>query len=166
MALRIVLAVLTGLGLVCSAAVIMVPAQAQTQTPQGVEISRLFKTIDTDNDGTLSLAEVKNYASAHFDGLDADHDGTLTLAEFQAPVLAAFGRAEGARRQRLERALTRRETLFKAMDKDKDGTLSKDEYLAEIEARYTKADADRDGTLTVEELRTPAGRTLAALLRH
>jgi len=100
------------------------------------------------------------------DSLDADHDGTLTLAEFQASVRAAFRRAEGVRRQRLERALTRRETLFKAMDKDKDGTLSKDEYLAEIEARFTKADADRDGTLTAEELRAPAGRTLAALLQH
>jgi hypothetical protein len=51
------------------------------------------------------------------------------------------------------------------MDKDNDGTVSKDEYLAEVEARFNKADHDHEGTLSVQELHTPDGRALVVLLR-
>ena len=50
------------------------------------------------------------------------------------------------------------------MDKDHDGTVSKDEYLVEVERLFKKADTDNDGTLDVKELRTATGRILAALL--
>ena len=36
---------------------------------------------DTDNDGTVDLAEAKKAASALFDKLDRDHDGTLDKRE-------------------------------------------------------------------------------------
>ena len=51
------------------------------------------------------------------------------------------------------------------MDADKDGTISKDEYLAVVEQRFKAADIDNDGTLTRRELRTKAGRQLLLLLR-
>src|SRR5262249_46240040 len=38
-------------------------------------------SLDTDNDGTLDLAEAKKAASVLFDKLDKDHDGTLTKSE-------------------------------------------------------------------------------------
>ena len=59
------------------------------------------KTFDTDNDGTLDLAEVKKGAAALFTKLDPDRDGTLTLDEYLSVV----------------------EQRFNAANPDKDGTL-------------------------------------------
>jgi Ca2+-binding EF-hand superfamily protein len=54
---------------------------------------------------------------------------------------------------------------FAAADADKDGTISKDEYLAVVEQRFKAADTDNDGTLTPRVLRTKAGRQLLRVLR-
>src|SRR5258706_9834995 len=43
-----------------------------------------IKMFDTDNDGTVDLAEAKKAASALFDKLDRDHDGTLDKRELAA----------------------------------------------------------------------------------
>ena len=51
------------------------------------------KMFDTDNDGTLDLAEVKKAASALFAKLDRDHDGTLTIDEYLAVVERRFNAA-------------------------------------------------------------------------
>jgi hypothetical protein len=37
----------------------------------------ILKALDTDNDGTVDLAEAKAAGSKLFDKLDRDHDGTL-----------------------------------------------------------------------------------------
>ncbi|MGY3425140.1 hypothetical protein ACVWZW_005644 [Bradyrhizobium sp. F1.13.4] len=46
------------------------------------------KTFDTDNDGTLDLAEVKKAAAASFAKLDPDHDGTLDARELRGRLTA------------------------------------------------------------------------------
>jgi Ca2+-binding EF-hand superfamily protein len=99
--------------------------------------------LDTDNDGTVDLNEAKKAASALFDKLDTDKDGTLDLKEL------------GGR-------LTKSELT--AADPDKDGTLSKDEYLALVEKRFKAADPDKDGTISAAEFETSAGRALSKLL--
>src|SRR6266852_4109790 len=114
------------------------PALAASRNTNPV---RLF---DTDNDGTLDLAEVKKAASALFAKLDRDHDGTLDKRE-------------------LAGRLSARELA--AADPDHDGTLTLDEYLAVVEQRFNAANPDRDGTLDAKELSTPAGRALLRLLR-
>jgi Ca2+-binding EF-hand superfamily protein len=98
---------------------------------------------DTDNDGTVDLNEAKKAASALFDKLDTDKDGTVDSKEL------------GGR-------LTQGE--FTAADPDKDGTLSKDEYLAVVEKRFKAADPDNDGTVSAAEFETVAGRSLSKLL--
>jgi Ca2+-binding EF-hand superfamily protein len=101
------------------------------------------KKFDTDNDGTLDLNEVKK-AGALFDKLDRDHDSTLDRRELRGRLSAKE---------------------FAAADPDKDGTLTKDEYLAAVEQRFKAADPDNDGTLDAKELSTPAGRALLRLLQ-
>jgi Ca2+-binding EF-hand superfamily protein len=103
-----------------------------------------IRTFDTDNDGTLDLAEVKKAASAMFARLDRDHDGTLDKRE-------------------LAGRLSARELA--AADPDHDGTLMADEYLAVVEQRFNAANPDKDGTLDAMELNTGAGRALLRLLR-
>jgi EF hand len=103
-----------------------------------------LRGLDTDNDGTLDLAEVKKAASALFAKLDRDHDGTLDKRE-------------------LAGRLSVKE--FAAADPDHDGTLTADEYLAVVEQRFNAADPDKDGTLDAKELNSSAGRALLRLLR-
>src|SRR3981189_3055211 len=100
--------------------------------------------LDTDNDGTVDLAEAKKAASALFDKLDRDHDGPLDKRE-------------------LAGKLTQNELA--AADPDHDGTLTKDEYLAVVEQRFRAADPDHDGTLDAKELNTKAGQALLRLLK-
>ena len=98
---------------------------------------------DTDNDGTVDLAEAKKAASDLFDKLDHDKDGTLDIKELQ-------GR------------LSRKD--LGAADPDNDKTLTKDEYLAVVEKRFKAADPDNDGTVSAAEFRTTSGQALARLL--
>jgi Ca2+-binding EF-hand superfamily protein len=106
--------------------------------------SSLVQMFDTDNDGTIDLAEAKKAASALFDKLERDHDGTLDQRE-------------------LGRRLTPKELA--AADPDHDGTLTRDEYLAVVEQRFSAADPDHDGTLDAKELNTRAGQALLRLLK-
>jgi hypothetical protein len=106
--------------------------------------TRKATPFDTDKDGTIDLAEAKKAAGGLFDKLDTDKDGTLDIKELQG---------------RLSRS------DFTAADPDNDKTLSKDEYLAVVEKRFKAADPDNDGTVSASELRSPAGRALARLLK-
>jgi hypothetical protein len=106
--------------------------------------SNLIRMLDTDNDGTVDLAEAKKAASAAFDRLERDKDGTLDKRE-------------------LGRRLSAKELA--AADPDHDGTLTRDEYLAVVEQRFAAADPDHDGTLDAKELNTRAGQALLRLLK-
>lgn len=103
-----------------------------------------IRVFDTDNDGTLDLAEVKKAASALFSKLDRDHDGTLDKRELAGRLTAGE---------------------LAAADPDHDGTLTQDEYLAVVEQRFNAADPDKDGTLDRKELNSKAGQALLHLLR-
>jgi Ca2+-binding EF-hand superfamily protein len=118
--------------------VVGMPALAKPRHSSAV---RMF---DTDNDGTVDLAEAKKAASALFDRLERDHDGTLD-------------------RRELAGRLTAKELA--AADPDHDGTLTREEYLALVEQRFGAADADHDGTLDAKELNSKAGQALLRLLR-
>jgi Ca2+-binding EF-hand superfamily protein len=104
----------------------------------------LIRLLDTDNDGTVDLAEAKAAASALFDRLERDKDGTLDKHE-------------------LSQRLSAKELA--AADPDHDGTLTKDEYLALVEQRFRAADPNHDGTLNARELNSGAGRALLRLLK-
>lgn len=100
--------------------------------------------LDTDNDGTVDLAEAKAAASKLFDRLEHDKDGTLDRHELTGRLSAKE---------------------LAAADPDHDGTLTKDEFLAVVEQRFSAADPDHDGTLDAKELNSSAGRALLRLLR-
>lgn len=139
------------------------PADARGRIHGQDQAAALLRVLDPDRDGTADWAEVRRAASAYFGRLDGDRDGTLTLGEFLAPVRTALAR--GRNRAELQRILRMRRTAFRLMDRDHDGTIDRAEYLRVVRARFLRADPDRDGTLSAAELRSPAGRALAALLR-
>jgi len=115
------------------------PCDAKSKSPGAT-----LKLLDADNDGSVDLAEAKAAASALFDKLNADKDTTIDTKELQ-------GR------------LSKKDLA--AADPDKDNALTKDEYLALVEARFKAADPDNDGKLDAKELATPAGKDLVKLLK-
>jgi len=106
-------------------------------------LARSIRSFDTDNDGTIDLAEAKKAASALFARLDRDHDGTVDSRELAGRLSAKE---------------------LAAADPDHDGTLTVDEYLAVVEQRFNAANPDSDGTLDAKELNSKAGRALLRLL--
>ncbi len=119
-------------------AVVIVPALAKGP-------SATMKLLDPDNDGTVDLGEAKTAAGALFDKLNkGDSDNTLDPQE-------------------LKGHLSKKD--LEAADPDKDGTLTKDEYLALVEARFKAADPDNDGKLDAKELDSKAGKDLVKLLK-
>lgn len=116
---------------------------AGSLAPAAFAASDLIKDYDTDNDGTLDLAEAKAAAAAEFDTLNKDSDDTLDRRETKGII----GKGE-----------------FVAGDPDKDGTLDKAEYLSIVEKLFKAADKDNDGTLDAKELDTRAGRALEKLI--
>ena len=102
-----------------------------------------FQAMDSNKDGMIDLAEVKQAASRKFDQLDRKRTGTLSRSQ--------VGRVR----------LTRKE--FAAADTDNDGTLTKDEYLAVVEQRFNAADVNHSGTLTLKQFNSRAGLPLRRL---
>jgi hypothetical protein len=105
--------------------------------------SRALALLDPDNNGTGSLEEAKNAGAAVYDRLDRGRKGVLNRRELGGRVTNAE---------------------FLVADLDKNGTLTKAEYLTVVERRFKAANPDNDGTLDDKELRTRAGRALLRLV--
>jgi Ca2+-binding EF-hand superfamily protein len=103
-----------------------------------------FEAIDRDRNGTINLDEAKRAAAILFDQLDRHRTGKLSRTQ--------LGRG--------------RMTLaeFSWADRDHDGTLTKDEYLALVERQFRVADLDHDGTVSGAEFRARSGLPLRRLL--
>jgi Ca2+-binding EF-hand superfamily protein len=133
------------------------PGQTAASAPRPERFARLVKLVDKDGDGAISLEEAQGFAAQRFDRLDTEHKGYLTLEAYEAPLRRAIERASEARRPALERALPRADAAFKALNKAGDGRLTKQEFLADSRARFAAADTDKDGKLTIDELRHARG---------
>jgi EF hand len=132
------------IGLVIATAMGLPPALAAADTTPKDD-SLVVSKIDTDHDGTVTLAEAKAAASAKFDALDTDKEGTLDSHELTG-ILSP--------------------SAVKKADKDKDDTLDKAEFLVVVETMFKMADHDQDGTLDAKELSTDQGRALVSLLAY
>jgi Ca2+-binding EF-hand superfamily protein len=92
----------------------------------------------------VDLDLVKSAASATFDKLDINHDGTLDAKELHGRISKKD---------------------WRTADPDNDKTITKDEYLAYVEALFKQADTNGEGKLEGKELRSPAARKLERLLK-
>ena len=110
-----------------------------------------FKAADTNGDGAVSKQEAEaaklDKLTKHFDTLDANKDGKLTTEEMQASRKAMHEKFKG-----------KFEEKFKAADKDGDGALTKQEAeaagLKRLAAGFDKADANKDGKVVLDELKS------------
>jgi Ca2+-binding EF-hand superfamily protein len=111
---------------------------------QAKSVSSPVEKIDTDNDGTIDLNEIKASAGNLFTSLEKDSDGTLDAKELRGKI-------------------SKRD--FKAADPDSDGTVSKDELMSYVESLLKASDTDNDGTVDDKELKSKKGQPLLRLVR-
>jgi Ca2+-binding EF-hand superfamily protein len=92
-----------------------------------------FEAIDADRDGRISAEEHAAAAHRMFAAMDADRDGTVTLSG------AAGGSAPSAADN------------IMVVDPDRDGVLTIQEHAAASRAMFRQMDIDQDGTLSKAE---------------
>ncbi|HJQ57360.1 MAG TPA: hypothetical protein VJ890_10660 [Vineibacter sp.] len=163
-----------------SVTLIAIPAVAQ-DTAKGTgrpdrETQRraVFDRLDTNKDGFVDKDESKAARLALFERLDANKDGKLTTDEL---TIGRRGRGQGPKGQsgdvNAQTGATppappatqqgprqgRRGGMFQRLDTDKDGAVSRVEWMAADDTRFDRLDANKDGKLAFGEFRfTQGGR--------
>ena len=110
---------------------------ATAREPGIPKTERLFQRLDKNKDGNLAVDELKLPSERRFMSLDKDKDGSVTAAEIDAWLLAIAER--------------RRQRILEQMDGDGDGAISRAEFSTFVDAMFALADADSDGSVTMEE---------------
>jgi len=110
----------------------------------------ILKTLDVDEDGQLSPAEIEN-ASKSLLKLDKNGDGILSAEEMrpdpaQMPMFAPGGQPGNLPSPEL---MLR---MFEARDKDKDGILVDDEIPPPMRERLSNLDQNKDGKIDRAEI--------------
>lgn len=126
--------------------------------------SRVALAVDSDRDGVISAAELLA-APAALKQLDANGDGLLTGDELRPSFPGrrggeGFGRGEGGERGGGAEASPDdlADTLM-AFDRNGDGSLIRSEVPERFQGLFDRADANKDGALSREELKQSATST-------
>ena len=148
------------------AAIAMTALAAQNRPPEFAgPRTPVAAALDADRDGAVSAAEIRSSAAA-LRTLDRNGDGQLTSDEV-APAFGREGRrgrgddgergggAAGAAPDDLAGALM-------AFDRNGDGKLVRGELPERFQGLLERADANRDGALTEEELKQSANAATTA----
>ena len=156
---------------VCCAAGIVALAGQNREFDSGGPGSRLASALDADHDGSISAAEIRSSSSV-LKGLDLNGDGRLTSEE-RRPAFdggrageSSFGGRRGRGDEGGERGgapvasaddLT--DTLM-AFDRNGDGKLDRVEVPERFQGLFDRADGNKDGALTREELKQSASASV------
>jgi Ca2+-binding EF-hand superfamily protein len=103
----------------------------------------MLMPMDSDNDGSITRAEIESGTAAKAAEVDANKDGNITAEE-----VVAY-----REKQRLQRLADE----IKAMDQDGNGAVSVAEYEAAQVWRIARLDRDGNGTIDPDELRPHRG---------
>ncbi len=134
----------SGIALVTAGALVGV-GLAQAPTP-AERMRELFLQLDANQDGSIDKEEVPAKARPAFERLvkqgDANHNGKLEAEEFRAVLVELKEFSDHAKKKAVER--------FRAMDKDRDGKVSREEFTGP-KPRFDQLDKSGDGYLTQPE---------------
>lgn len=105
--------------------------------------ARMLERLDTDKDGSISKEEFSARRVENFKTMDPDGDGRITKAELPEAMERL---REARRREQMERS-------FSELDKNGDGAVTQDEFLAAGNDRFERMDRNDDGKLTPQDRR-------------
>jgi len=116
-----------------------------------------FSTVDTNEDGFITVEELQAHQVARFAERDANGDGFLNADEMKAAWVA---RAEEKGREINEERLERRvEFMLRGLDENNDNQVSAEEAQKGDPAQMIeRLDTDGDGKISVAELEEIRGK--------
>jgi outer membrane protein assembly factor BamB len=120
---------------------------------------RLFAAGDKDEDKKLTADELSAVAATWFAALDSDSAGTLSQDQFPERLGKLFGSAAANNREVLAGRLIA-PRLFAAIDSNKDGSVTADEWRATFAKWYADWDAEKTGAVSEEQVRGGLGTAL------
>jgi Ca2+-binding EF-hand superfamily protein len=129
------------------------PGSAQTTGELAV---RLFTQLDRDRDGRVTAKEFTFMRGIDFGRLDRNGDGIVDRREFvdrRSPPNAVSARARRIRRLRIQR--------FAELDADRDGRISRQEYMRYGRRLFARLDRDGNGVIVLNEVAPAAGKPRA-----
>lgn len=154
----LVLALLSAPALAQSGAKLAAPAAPTVPAPRPIpratfisDMDKTFQEIDTNHDGVLSAEELRASqlraaqaraaleAQKLFRELDTDHNGVLSPAEFAKIITIDPAKLPPS--------------PYAAFDTNRDGKVSLIEYRTGTQANFDTLDKDRDGVVSVEEMK-------------
>lgn len=143
-----------------------------TKTELQKALSDRYKNEDANKDGKLTTDEYLQARQKNFDGADTNKDGVVVVEEWAIYWCGKAGDAakvkepvkmdrQTSRSQRMETNKDGKIQLnecivfwagrFIDLDENKDGKLSRDEYIGRMKTMAKMMDLDGDGIITVEE---------------
>jgi Ca2+-binding EF-hand superfamily protein len=117
-------------------------AAPSTASAAQSDVRQLLRLMDRDKNGAVSKDEFLQFMSRTFDRRDVNRSGLLESNE-----LSTFSKRTAAVGQSDVRQLTR------LMDRDKNGAVSKDEFLQYMSRTFDRLDVNKSGQLEPKELR-------------
>ena len=130
----------------------------------GPNIERMLERLDTNNDGGITLEEVKAYQGTVFASVDANSDSSLTQEEFD--MIKEMRKAE----REAKKAENDEQTTETAHSDDKDGKKRKGKRggkRGEMRGMgFDRLDADNSGTVSLEEFTAHADKMFDRMDRN
>ncbi len=117
--------------------------------------------LDTNKDGKVSLKEFEAKSSPMFEKLDRNGDGTITPKEHKAAKREMFARMDvngdgflsaEDKKLRQEQRRHKKARGLAPLDTDKDGRISRDEFVKTNSPMFSHFDQNGDGKITREEI--------------
>lgn len=109
---------------------------------------------DTNRDGSVTRAEYDPVRAEMFRRTDANKDGSLSEVEYVAEYAGRLRLQYGAEREiddAFLRAIVQTSRRFESIDRDRNLSISREEYDAVANRTFARADTNRDGVVTAAD---------------
>jgi Ca2+-binding EF-hand superfamily protein len=120
--------------------------------PSTHDLAGFIEIYDSDGDGEVTREQFDAQRAAAFTATDVNRDGKLDQSEYFKEFVARLDRQIGLRRQdQLKQGGVR----FKSIDDDKNGAISREEYVAMSTRMFERADTNKDGFVAEDDPAPP-----------